>query len=111
MPSDFLQIARLLRRRTALVLLAAFDQFLQGVLPKDLPGKVIGFLDADTIEVLHNNCAEGIRLNGIDCPGRASLGTSADHPGEEVKGTQMAGVGGVVVCDNSAHDLPAMLLK
>jgi len=93
MPSDFSQIARLLRRSTALVLLAAFDQFLQEVLSKDFPGKVIGFLDADTIEVLHNNRAEGIRLNGIDSPGRASLGTSADHPGEEVRGTQMSGWG------------------
>jgi endonuclease YncB( thermonuclease family) len=25
-------------------------------------------LDGDTIEVLHNNRAERIRLNGIDCP-------------------------------------------
>src|SRR5262249_46923374 len=30
--------------------------------------KVIGVVDGDTIEVLHNNRAERIRLNGIDCP-------------------------------------------
>jgi endonuclease YncB( thermonuclease family) len=67
MPCDFLQIARLLIRSTALILLAAFSQFLQEVLPKDFAGKAIGFLDGDTIEVLHNNRAERIRLNGIDC--------------------------------------------
>ena len=31
-------------------------------------GEVISVLDGDTIEVLHNNRAERIRLNGIDCP-------------------------------------------
>jgi len=29
---------------------------------------VVSVLDGDTIEVLHNNRAERIRLNGIDCP-------------------------------------------
>jgi endonuclease YncB( thermonuclease family) len=31
-------------------------------------GQVVGVLDGDTIEVLHNTRAERIRLNGIDCP-------------------------------------------
>jgi micrococcal nuclease len=31
-------------------------------------GSVVGVLDGDTIEVLHNNRAERLRLNGIDCP-------------------------------------------
>src|SRR5215467_8063735 len=31
-------------------------------------GQVVSVLDGDTIEVLHNNHAERIRLNGIDCP-------------------------------------------
>jgi hypothetical protein len=31
-------------------------------------GPVVSVLDGDTIEVLHNNHAERIRLNGIDCP-------------------------------------------
>jgi len=35
---------------------------------EDFAGKVAGVLDGDTIEVLHNNHAERIRLNGIDCP-------------------------------------------
>ena len=31
-------------------------------------GAVVGVLDGDTIEVLHNRHSERIRLNGIDCP-------------------------------------------
>jgi endonuclease YncB( thermonuclease family) len=31
-------------------------------------GRVISVKDGDTIEVLHNNKAERIRLTGIDCP-------------------------------------------
>ena len=36
----------------------------------DFSSPVISVLDGDTIEVLHNNCTERIRLNGIDCPER-----------------------------------------
>jgi micrococcal nuclease len=38
------------------------------VLAADFSGPVVSVLDGDTIEVLHNNRAERIRLNGIDCP-------------------------------------------
>lgn len=31
-------------------------------------GQVVGVLDGDTIEVLHNKKAQRIRLQGIDCP-------------------------------------------
>lgn len=31
-------------------------------------GKVVGVLDGDTVEVLHDNKPERIRLNGVDCP-------------------------------------------
>lgn len=31
-------------------------------------GEVVGVLDGDTIEVLHNGKAQRIRLHGIDCP-------------------------------------------
>lgn len=31
-------------------------------------GSVVGVIDGDTLEVLHNNHPERIRLNGIDCP-------------------------------------------
>ncbi|MCX5728580.1 MAG: hypothetical protein NTZ28_07045 [Nitrospirae bacterium] len=34
----------------------------------DFTGPVVSVLDGDTIEVLHNNHAERIRLSGIDCP-------------------------------------------
>jgi len=34
----------------------------------DFSGHVVSVLDGDTIEVLHNNRAERIRLNAIDCP-------------------------------------------
>jgi len=31
-------------------------------------GEVVGVLDGDTIEVMHGQQAERVRLNGIDCP-------------------------------------------
>jgi len=31
-------------------------------------GKVFSILDGDTLEVLHNDRPERIRLSGIDCP-------------------------------------------
>lgn len=31
-------------------------------------GKIVGVIDGDTIDVLHNGQIERIRLNGIDCP-------------------------------------------
>jgi micrococcal nuclease len=31
-------------------------------------GQVVGIIDGDTIDVLHNGQAERIRLSGIDCP-------------------------------------------
>jgi micrococcal nuclease len=34
----------------------------------DFSGHVVSVLDGDTIEVLHNNRAERIRLSGSDCP-------------------------------------------
>jgi endonuclease YncB( thermonuclease family) len=34
----------------------------------DFSGHVVSVMDGDTIEVLHTNCPERIRLNGIDCP-------------------------------------------
>jgi micrococcal nuclease len=34
----------------------------------DFSGLVVGIIDGDTIEVLHNHRPERIRLSGIDCP-------------------------------------------
>ena len=38
------------------------------VLAGEFTGQVVGVLDGDTIEVLHNKRPERIRLTGIDCP-------------------------------------------
>lgn len=38
------------------------------VLAVDFSGQVVGVLDGDTLEVLHNGKAQRIRLKGIDCP-------------------------------------------
>ena len=44
----------------------------------DFSGSVVSVLDGDTLEVLHNNKAERIRLNGIDCPEKGqAVGTRA----------------------------------
>ena len=46
----------------------------------DFTGQVVSVLDGDTIEVLHNNHAERIRLSGIDCPEKAqAYGQKAKH--------------------------------
>jgi endonuclease YncB( thermonuclease family) len=37
----------------------------------DFTGPVVSVLDGDTLEVLHNDHAERIRLNGIDCPAKS----------------------------------------
>lgn len=36
--------------------------------PAQFSGKVVGVADGDTISVMHNDRAEKVRLNGIDCP-------------------------------------------
>ena len=41
--------------------------FTGSVLAADYSGQVVSNLDDDTLEVLHNNHAERIRLSGIDC--------------------------------------------
>ena len=48
--------------------LHAHALFHRSVLAADYSGQVVSILDGDTIEVLHNNHPERIRLNGIDCP-------------------------------------------
>lgn len=48
------------------------------LLAADFTGLVVSVLDGDTIEVLHNNRAERIRLSGIDCPEKGqAYGTRA----------------------------------
>ena len=46
----------------------------------EFTGQVVGVLDGDTIEVLHNKRPERIRLSGIDCPEqRQPFGENAKH--------------------------------
>src|SRR5215471_5061424 len=44
--------------------------WLANALADELRDPVVSVLDGDTIEALHNNRAECIRLNGIDCPAK-----------------------------------------
>lgn len=46
---------------------------LGSALVADFAAPVVSILDGDTLEVLSNNRAERTRLNGIDCPEKASL--------------------------------------
>ncbi len=51
----------------------------------DFSGPVVGVLDGDTIEVLHNQHPERIRLNGIDCPEkRQAYGQKAKHAASDL---------------------------
>ena len=52
----------------SLILLALRFFAVSAVNAADFTGPVVSILDGDTIQVLHNNRAERIRLNGIDCP-------------------------------------------
>jgi len=46
----------------------------------DFTGPVVSVLDGDTIEVLHNQRPERIRLSGIDCPEKGqAFGNNAKH--------------------------------
>ena len=57
------------------VLLGAFP-----TLASDFTGPVVTVLDGDTIEVLHHQRPERIRLNGIDCPEKGqAYGQKAKH--------------------------------
>ena len=54
-------------------LLLAFTLVYQLAVPiasnaSSFTGKVVGVIDGDTIDVLHNGQSERVRLNGIDCP-------------------------------------------
>jgi endonuclease YncB( thermonuclease family) len=50
-----------------------------------LTGPVVSILDGDTIEVLHNNHPERIRLSGIDCPEKGqAYGNNAKQTASEL---------------------------
>ena len=65
--------------RTQFLLLAAV-LIPTTVCAADFTGRVAGIIDGDTLEVLHNNHAEIIRLSGIDCPEKGqAFGQRAKH--------------------------------
>ena len=46
----------------------------------DFSGPVVSVLDGDTLEVLHDQYPERIRLSGIDCPEKSqAFGSNAKH--------------------------------
>jgi len=54
--------------RNTFLLATSWVFLLAPAVTAEFSGSVVSVLDGDTIEVLHNNRAERIRLNGIDCP-------------------------------------------
>jgi micrococcal nuclease len=52
----------------AFVVLLALLTPSPAVAVSEYQGEVVRVIDGDTIEVLHNNYPERIRLSGIDCP-------------------------------------------
>jgi micrococcal nuclease len=59
---------RLMTRLWPLVVFLALLTPSPAVAVSEYQGEVVRILDGDTIEVLHNQHPERIRLNGIDCP-------------------------------------------
>ena len=89
-----MMVARHYRRGLLIFSVSTLGFFISSfsvVLASAFTGPVVSVLDGDTIEVLHNNRAERIRFNGIDCPEkgqayghRAKQATSAMVFGKEV---------------------------
>ena len=56
-----------------------------GAFSAEMSGPIVSVLDGDTIELLHNNHPERIRLNGIDCPEKGqAYGTRAKQPASQL---------------------------
>ena len=65
----------------------------------DFSGLVVSVLDSDTIEVLHNDRPERIRLSGIDCPEKGqAYGMRAKQAASELV------LGGEVTLQTYGHD-------
>src|SRR3954464_4640913 len=65
-------------RITVLVVCVLLFLFNPSRAAADFSGPVVSVLDGDTIEVLHDQHSERIRLNGIDCPEKGqAFGTRA----------------------------------
>jgi micrococcal nuclease len=69
----------------SLATVAFFISSFSAVLASDFTAPVVSVLDGDTIEVLHNQHPEHIRLSGIDCPEKGqAYGTRAQQAASEL---------------------------
>ena len=76
-----MMVARHCRRGLLILSVSTLGFFISSfsaVLASDFTSRIVSILDGDTIEVLHNNRTERIRLSGIDCPEKGqAYGTRA----------------------------------
>jgi endonuclease YncB( thermonuclease family) len=66
-----MMVARHFRRGLLILSVSTLGFFISSfsaVLASDFTSRIVSILDGDTLEVLHNQHPERIRLNGIDCP-------------------------------------------
>ena len=68
-----------------LLLITALSLLPDFVIGADFSGPVVSVLDGDTIEVLHRQRPERIRLSGIDCPEKGqAFGKRAKHAASDL---------------------------
>ena len=78
-------IPQILTRSLAIGLAVITFTGLSSGLSAEFEGKVVGVIDGDTLEVLHTQHPERIRLSGIDCPEkRQAYGQKAKHAASEL---------------------------
>jgi endonuclease YncB( thermonuclease family) len=76
---------RLMTRLVPLVVLLAFLTPAPAAAVSEYQGEVVRILDGDTLEVLHNQHPERIRLSGIDCPEKGqAYGNNAKHAASDL---------------------------
>jgi len=61
----------------------------------DFTGPVVSVLDGDTLEVLHHDHAERLRLNGIDGPEKSAQWPEPLHTSDAGYAHYLHGVGGL----------------
>ena len=65
---DFPRSSRFVLGDCLIATLGFFISSFSAVLALDFTDPIVSVLDGDTLEVLHNQYPERIRLSGIDCP-------------------------------------------
>jgi endonuclease YncB( thermonuclease family) len=78
----------LLFDRASLIALALFFSWLSITQAADYSGLVVSVLDGDTIDILHKQHPERIRLSGIDCPEK---GQSYGHQAKQATAAMVLG--------------------